>query len=264
MTTLSSFRRASAAAEYVQVQIPFPGFYDSALSDEVERAVDCECEHLQDEGADFDGRPVTEEALEAARDAVTVDGFMELEIAEKWTQVYADYLFDAANDVCYERGLDDRAFDDLRLKFECYPHSASDRGLWPWGDEVKPEAWIRRADLRRLRKIAAAAPEEFHEDIQRSCDFAGYVRARFTPADGWAPFYSEDVRTWGPVSEWSPAQCRVLLEFLCPDCRLTEYGAPERVAELISDRVGGQIEDGLDAYFEKHPEALEHSAASAA
>lgn len=87
MNTPSSFRRASAAAEYVQVQIPFPGIYDSALSDEVEHAVDCECEHLQDEGADFDGRPVTEEALEAARDAVTVDGFMELEIAEKWTQV---------------------------------------------------------------------------------------------------------------------------------------------------------------------------------
>ena len=72
--------------------------------------------------------------------------------------------------------------------------------------------------------LADEAPAGYCEDICETCDFAGYVRKRFTPASGWVPFYSADVHEWGPVTAWKAAQIGVLLDFICPDRRLTEYG----------------------------------------
>lgn len=80
-----------------------------------------------------------------------------------------------------------------------------------------------------------------------ACDFAGYVRRRFAPASGWVPFYSEDVRRWGPVTTWNAAQIGVLLDFICPDRRLTEYGLDDRIRECVQELAGATFDEQIEA-----------------
>lgn len=86
------------------------------------------------------------------------------------------------------------------------------------------------------------------EDICETCDFAGYVRKRFTPASGWVPFYSADVHEWGPVTAWNAAQIGVLLDFICPDRRLTEYGLGDRLTEEIDTLASAALSKRITAY----------------
>lgn len=92
------------------------------------------------------------------------------------------------------------------------------------------------------------APAGYHEDICETCDFAGYVRKRFTPASGWIPVFSADVRRWGPVTTWNAAQLGVLLDFICPDRRLTEYGLGDRLTEEIDTLASAALSKRITAY----------------
>lgn len=80
-----------------------------------------------------------------------------------------------------------------------------------------------------------------------ACGFAGYVRRRFAPASGWVPFYLEDVRRWGPVATWDTAQIGVLLDFICPDRRLTEYGLDDRIRECVQELAGAAFDEQIEA-----------------
>lgn len=151
---------------------------------------------------------------------------------------------DAANDFADENDQQDQ----VRLHFASYNAEANAHGYWPWGDDERPVAYIAKADLRRLRKLAAQAPAGYHEDICEACDFAGYVRRRFAPASGWVPFYSEDVRRWGPVTTWNAAQIGVLLDFICPDRRLTEYGLGDRLTEEIDTLASAALSKRITEY----------------
>lgn len=94
----------------------------------------------------------------------------------------------------------------------------------------------------------ASAWVDRYEDICETCDFAGYVRKRFTPASGWIPFFSADVRRWGPVTTWNAAQLGVLLDFICPDRRLTEYGLGDRLTEEIDTLASAALSKRITAY----------------
>lgn len=221
-------------------QIPFDGFYESRLTAAFEVAVEYTLSYY--EGAD-DCELTSEELGDCAGDC-TISAADAAEIARVWVYRYEDYLSDAANDLA---DADDQQ-DQIRLRFASYNAEANCHGYWPWGDEEKPVAYISKADLRRLRKLAAQAPAGYREDICETVDFAGYVRKRFTPASGWAPFYSEDVHEWGPVSEWSAVQIGVLLDFVCPDRRLTEYGLDDRISEVINELAGAALDDRIEAH----------------
>ena len=73
-------------------------------------------------------------------------------------------------------------------------------------------------------------------------------RKRFTPASGWVPFYSADVHEWGPVTAWNAAQIGVLLDFICPDRRLTEYGLGDRLTEEIDTLASAALSKRITAY----------------
>lgn len=89
---------------------------------------------------------------------------------------------------------------------------------------------IGAADLRRVRQYAETiACHADHETIELSPEglseedradgyytFADYVAERMRPRDGFSPFYSNDVRNWGPVREWSCAQIELLFDFVLP------------------------------------------------
>lgn len=227
-------------ADFQPAQIPFDGFYESFLTAAFEDAVEGALSYYEESD---DCELTTEELGDCAGDC-TISAADAVEIARAWVDRYEDYLSDVANDLA---DADDQQ-DQIRLHFASYNAEVNSTGYWPWGDEEKPVAYISKADLRRLRKLAAQAPAEYREDICAACDFAGYVRKRFTPASGWIPFYSADVREWGPVTSWNAAQIGVLLDFICPDRRLTEYGLDDRISAVVSELAGAALDDRIEAH----------------
>lgn len=225
--------------DFQPAQIPFDGFYESFITDAFENEVVSALSYYEE----ADDCELTTEELEECAGSCTISAADAVEIARTWVDRYEDYLSDAANDLADENDQQDQ----IRLRFASYNAEANANGYWPWGDEERPIAYISKADLRRLRKLAAQAPAEYREDICETVDFAGYVRKRFTPSDGWVPFYSEDVRKWGPVTTWDTAQIGVLLDFICPDCRLTEYGLDDRIREVIYELAGAALDDRIEA-----------------
>lgn len=221
-------------------QIPFVGFYESSISAVFDDAVNSELDRYKDEG----GCGLTDEELEDRVRGCTISKADAAEIARAWVECYEDYLTDAANDLADEDDQQDR----ICLRFASYNAEANAGGYWPWGDEERPVAYISKADLRRLRKLAAQAPAGYCEDICETVDLAGYVRKRFTSCSGWIPFYSEDVRRWGAVGKWSTAQVGVLLDFICPDRRLTEYGLGDRLTEEIDTLASAALSKRITAY----------------
>ena len=226
--------------DFQPAQIPFVGFYESSISAVFDDAVNSELDRYKDEG----GCGLTDEELEDCVRGCTISKADAAKIARAWVECYEDYLTDAANDLADEDDQQDR----VCLRFASYNAEANAGGYWPWGDEERPVAYISKADLRRLRKLAAEAPAGYHEDICETCDFAGYVRKRFTPASGWIPFFSADVRRWGPVTPWNTAQLGVLLDFICPARRLTEYGLGDRLTEEIDTLASAALSKRITAY----------------
>ncbi len=225
--------------DFQPAQIPFVGFYESSISAVFDDAVNSELDRYKDEG----GCGLTDEELEDCVRGCTISKADAAEIARAWVDRYEDYLSDAANDLADENDQQDQ----IRLHFASYNAETNACGFWPWGDDERPVAYISKADLRRLRKLAAQAPAGYYEDICEACDFAGYVRRRFAPASGWVPFYSEDVRRWGPVTTWNAAQIGVLLDFICPDRRLTEYGLDDRIRECVQELAGATFDEQIEA-----------------
>lgn len=220
-------------------QIPFDGFYNSFITAAFDDAVNAALTYYEE----ADDCELTNEELEDCVGACIISAADAAEIARAWVDRYEDYLSDAANDLADENDQQDR----VRLRFASYSAEANRGGFWPWSDEEKPVAYIYKADLRRLRKLAAQASAAFHEDICETCGFAGYVRKRFTPASGWISFYSADVYAWGPVSSWDEAQIGALLDFICPDRRLTEYGLDDRISEVVSVLAGAALDSQIEA-----------------
>lgn len=70
---------------------------------------------------------------------------------------------------------------------------------------------------------------------------------RYKDEGGWVPFYPEDVRRWGPVTPWDAAQLGVLLDFICPDRRLTEYGLDDRIRECVQELAGATFDEQIKA-----------------
>lgn len=221
-------------------QIPFVGFYESSISDAFEYGLSYALSYYK---YDADDCELTAAELDDCAQDCAISAADAAEIARAWTARYEDYLSDAANDLADEGDQQ----DDIRLNFAAYNTKANRLGFWPWGDEVRPIAHIPKADLRRLRKLAAQAPAGYHEDIGEIVDFAEYVRKRFTPCSGWAPFYSADIRDWGSLASWSAAQVGVLLDFICPACRLTEYGLDDRINEVIANIADAAFSDQIKA-----------------
>ena len=228
--------------DFQPAQIPFVGFYESSISAVFDDAVNSELDRYKDK--DEGGCGLTDKELEDCVRGCTISKADAAEIARAWVECYEDYLTDAANDLADEDDQQDR----ICLRFASYNAEANSRGYWPWEDEERPVAYISKADLRRLRRLAAQAPAGYCEDICETCDFAGYVRKRFTPASGWVPFYSADVHEWGPVTAWNAAQIGVLLDFICPDRRLPEYGLGDRLTEEIDTLASAALSKRITAY----------------
>lgn len=228
--------------DFQPAQIPFVGCYESGISAVFDDAVNSELDRYKDK--DEGGCGLTDKELEDCVRGCTISKADAAEIARAWVECYEDYLTDAANDLADEDDQQDR----ICLRFASYNAEANFRGYWPWADEERPVAYISKADLRRLRRLAAQAPAGYCEDICETCDFAGYVRKRFTPASGWVPFYSADVHEWGPVTAWNAAQIGVLLDFICPDRRLTEYGLGDRLTEEIDTLASAALSKRITAY----------------
>lgn len=140
------------------------------------------------------------------------------------------------------------AFDDgIAHELEWWIEEADYRNCSLTRDELEDCARgcvISDADAVEI----ASAWVDRYEDICETCDFAGYVRKRFTPASGWIPFFSADVRRWGPVTTWNAAQLGVLLDFICPDRRLTEYGLGDRLTEEIDTLASAALSKRITAY----------------
>lgn len=191
-------------------RIPFDGFYNSFLTAAFDEGIEHELEWRLEE-ADSVACSLTRDELEDCARGCVISDADAVEIASAWVDRYEDYLSDAANDLADENDQQ----DSIRLHFASY---------------------------------AAEAPAGYHEDICETCDFAGYVRKRFTPASGWIPFFSADVRRWGPVTTWNAAQLGVLLDFICPDRRLTEYGLGDRLTEEIDTLASAALSKRITAY----------------
>ena len=160
-------------------------------------------------------------------------GFTEEEQSDYWDA--CDYAFDFREFArrtgsrwvdSYESMLNDLpGLEDVRLDFDSVD-SPREYNFTTDACAVR----IGAADLRRVRKYAETiarherwAAMELGADGLSSADradgyytFADYVEKCMRPRDGFMPFYSNDVRQWGPVGEWSCAQIELLFDFVLP------------------------------------------------
>lgn len=166
-------------APKLSVCLPFPGFYCSILSSEVDATEEYMAECMAEE-PERDGLPadVTREEIAAVLWDCVDNRAVEKALAED----YASTLAEMVN----ER---QKEFEDAPFSFE-FEEMTSPREYNFTTDRIF--ALVPLADLERMREAVSPAT------------FAAVLRERFTSCDGFISFYSNDPEEWNakPLAEW--------------------------------------------------------------
>lgn len=166
---------------FSRVRLCFAGFYNSLLSDRL----DCQIEQ------DADYYEISADDLYSAVDWHAARAY----IARKYVDYFGDWLFTALHEI------EPRA-KGIHIAFT-FRELTSPREYNFETDCIETEC--KTADLRRLFDHLML----WHED-----DFRAYWRERFTPADGWAPFYPADLDACGPCENWPACLWQVVFDFV--------------------------------------------------
>lgn len=164
-----------------EIRLPFPGFYCSSFSEQIDHEEELQAEYLSEEHAISQG----DAAQILNRHARYSRAF--LEVAEKYTEYFADWLD-------REQGV------DVKLEFV---DMTSPKEYNFQTDRIF--ANISRRDLAQLYRLAGRAR------------IAAKAREMFTSRSGFISFYSPDVRTWGPLSTWDHNQLYCILRAIVDD-----------------------------------------------
>lgn len=107
-------------ADRQAAQIPFDGFYNSALTAAFDEGIAHELEWWIEE-ADYRNCSLTRDELEDCARGCVISDADAVEIASAWVDRYEDYLSDAANDLADENDQQ----DSIRLHFASYAAEAN-------------------------------------------------------------------------------------------------------------------------------------------
>lgn len=224
--------------DFQPARIPFDGFYNSFLTAAFDEGVAHSLEWWLEE-AESGNCSLTRDELEDRAGDCCISSADAVEIARSWVDRYEDFLTDAANDLADEADQQDQ----ICLRFASYNAEANSRGYWAWGDEERPVAYISKADLRRLRRLAAQARGSGSGSGRLLRGHLRNLRLRRV-----RPQALHACKRLGPVTAWNAAQIGVLLDFICPDRRLTEYGLGDRLTEEIDTLASAALSKRITAY----------------
>lgn len=157
------------------IRIPFSGFYETMLS-----------AHIEDEISRFI------EDLNEEKDTSLCDLDFHINYSKIYDDVARKYVPFFNEFVCFETGL------ILNLEFD---YLYSPRFYNYENDQI----------FVKTTRPALRALFDYMNKIDQSY-FRDYVREKFTPCDGWIPFYSNELDYWGPVSNWDEAQLGQILQ----------------------------------------------------
>lgn len=180
----------------VVVQLPFPGFYESWLSSELDNCEERDCEGLADKQEE-DGIPV-ELRLDAGDFGelmwrVADYGKMHQFIAEKWVEVFSNFWCEEGEEI-------------IPMEFE---------------KMMSPKEYNFTTD-----RVFAYIPFSYMEDMLAKVDktvLEKFIKDKFTSRSGFSSFYSNDLEDWleKPLEEWDHNEFGTLLEArfseFCPD-----------------------------------------------
>lgn len=157
------------------VRIPFPGFYESLLSYEIDEVLSREDDYLME----TEGR-----SLSWNETTVNYD-----EIAESWLSFWFDKIKNFT-------ALETTEEPEFKLLWHPKEYNFST-------DEIDAEL-----PLWHLKHFLDFVCEHRKEEFTR------YVKEALKPCDGFTPFYSNDLRDWGHYTTWKSPQWYLLLKFI--------------------------------------------------
>lgn len=191
----------------LEAYIPFPGFYCSLIEGELE---DKEREIIEE----------TREAVPSIADGIefTYSDSNWMSIARAWTSAYISDLekrysglpsLDAIQAV--------RVYSPREYNFETDKCAVA-----------IPESTARA--LLAFAEGSAAISEGVRQE-----SFADYCAEAMRPRSGFIPFFSQDYREWGDISEWNNAQLELIFSYLLPESEATDFGLYESVIDAARE-----------------------------
>ncbi|OPF90229.1 hypothetical protein I8G32_02598 [Rhodopseudomonas palustris] len=180
----------------ISVNLPFPGFYDSLYSSEIDDIEQREAEYFAEHRQDEDGVPPE---LRIDQDKVA-------EILLDVTDYSAAYLTLAKT---YSAAFDHVVSAELDLKLSLV-----------WEEMTSPRAYNFETD-----RIFCSMPLSVAEELLRRSEAAGHeilaevIRKRFTSRSGFSSFYSNDINDWleKPLEIWDHNEVGTLLAAMMDD-----------------------------------------------
>lgn len=194
------------------INLPFPGFYESIYSGEIDHAEEMEVEHVLEREREERApelRLNSDEVYSILRDAT--------DYAKAYDLIARDYV------ETFSRVVGDELGVELGLVFE---EMTSPRYYNFETDRIF--ATIKDEAVAALFKMSAGNHHTILADV---------IRSRFTSYDGFHSHYSNDLRDWlsKPVAEWDHNELGTLL-IAC--CKLKEIDYREAVYYDIANGEG--------------------------
>uniref|UniRef100_E6VL25 Uncharacterized protein n=1 Tax=Rhodopseudomonas palustris (strain DX-1) TaxID=652103 RepID=E6VL25_RHOPX len=180
----------------ISVNLPFPGFYNSLYSSEIDDIEQQEAEYFSEHRQAEDGVP---QELRVDQDKVT-------EILFDVTDYSSAYLALAKT---YAAAFDDVVSAELDLKLSLV-----------WEEMTSPREYNFETD-----RIFCSMPLSVAEELLRRSEageharLAEVIRERFTSRPGFSSFYSNDIADWleKPLEDWDHNEVGTLLAAMMDD-----------------------------------------------
>ncbi len=174
----------------ISVNLPFPGFYNSLYSGEIDDIEQREAEYFAEH----------RQAEEGVPEELRIDQDKTAEILFDVTDYSAAYLRLAKE---YAEALDAVVSEDLDLALSLQ-----------WEEMTSPREYNFETD-----RIFCSMPLSVAEELLRRSEVAGHealsavIRERFTSRSGFSSFYSNDITDWleKPLSDWDHNEVGTLL-----------------------------------------------------
>lgn len=200
----------------VEINIPFPGFYNSLYSDLVDREVESWSEYEASDRQSEEGWP--EQLIISERDLSDM-AFYAMDYSAAYRQVAEVYL-SCFDELCGE------AFGFTRMRKHQMGNRRINTMQLAWSDMTSPKEYNFETDrvfafvpLYLMRRLFAMSRKDGHETLTR------VIGSRFTSRSGFISFYSSHISDWleKPLDAWDHNELGALL-IACLEITGTDYG----------------------------------------
>lgn len=174
----------------VNINIPFPGFYDSVLSSELDSQLESHCRYQCEESGDECEFPEHMRLTEDELSGIISDNS---EYSAQCSAMAKDYV---------------NAFESVVREYLPFPLKLYYEAMTsPKYYNFETDRVFCDISEYSLRRLAAISRNDSHKTL------AKVIKARFTSCDGFSSFYSNDLADWleKPLADWDHNECGTLL-----------------------------------------------------